>query len=95
MNKHQIGIFGLQPSGCLGTAMGGAVVDDPENSTSPAIGRLSHHLIDQPVKGSDSILGFAAAEEFGTVDVQSGQIGPRSQALVFVLDFHRLTGLCG
>jgi len=52
-------------------------------------------LIDQPVKGSDSILGFAAAEEFGTVDVQSGQIGPRSQALVFVLDFHRLTGLCG
>ena len=72
-----------------------AVVDDPENPTSPAIGPLSHHLIDQTVKGRDSILGFAAAEKFGTVDVQSGQIGPRSQPLVFVLDFHGLTGLRG
>ena len=92
MNNHQVGIFGLQPSGCLGTAMRRAVVDDPENPTSPAIGPLSHHLIDQPVKGSDSILGFAAAEEFGTVYVQTG---PRAQPLVFVLDSPRLRGLCG
>src|SRR5207249_1623184 len=47
------------------------------------------------VKGRDSILGFAAAEEFGTVNVQSGQIGPRSQPFVFVLDLHGLTGLRG
>src|SRR5206468_11825768 len=51
--------------------------------------------VDKTVKGRDSILGFAAAEEFGTVNVQSGQIGPRSQPFVFVLDLHGLTGLRG
>ena len=95
MNKHQVGIFGLPPSGCLGTPMRRAVVADPENPTRPAIGPLSHHLVDKTVKGRDSILGFAAAEEFGTVNVQSGQIGPRSQPFVFVLDLHGLTGLRG
>src|SRR6266480_2736912 len=62
MNKHQVGIFGLQPSGCLGTPMRRAVVADPENPTRPAIGPLSHHLVDKTVKGRDSILGLASAE---------------------------------
>ena len=70
------------------------VVDDPENPSRPAIGMLLHDLIDQAIKGGDSGFGFAATEEFGLVDVQGGQLGPGSQPLVFMLDFHRLTGLC-
>src|SRR5437588_9813865 len=70
------------------------VVDDPENPSRPAIGMLLHDLINQAIKGGDSGFGFAATEEFGLVDVQVGQIGPSSQPLVFVLDFHRLTGWC-
>ena len=95
MNEPQVGILGLQPSGCPGAPMRRAVVDDPENSSSLAVGSLFHHLIHETVKGRLSTFGFAATEEFGTVDVEGGQIGPGPQSLVFVLDFHRLTGLCG
>jgi hypothetical protein len=49
--------------------------------------------MDQAVKGCDSGFGFTAAEDFGLVDVQGGQLGPGSQPPVFVLLFHRLTGL--
>jgi hypothetical protein len=69
MNEHQVGILGLKPLGCPGTPMRRAVVDDPENSASLAVGPLSHHLIDETVKGRYSSFGFAAAEEFGPVDV--------------------------
>ena len=72
-----------------------AVVDDPENPVSLTVGPLSHHLIHETVKGRLSTFGFAATEEFGTVDVQSGQIGLGPQSLVFVLNFHRLIRLWG
>jgi len=88
------GILALEPLDCPGTSMRRTVVDDPEKTFGPAIGMLLHDLMDQAIKGGDSGFGFAATEEFGLVDVQDGQIGPSSQALVFMLDFHRLTGLC-
>jgi hypothetical protein len=72
-----------------------AVADNPENPSSLAVGPLSHHLIDETVKGRYSIFDFAATEEFSPMDVQGGQIGPGPKPLVFVLDFHRLTGPSG
>src|SRR2546430_12733785 len=35
------------------------VVDDPENPSRPAIGMLLHDLIDQAIKGGDSVLSRA------------------------------------
>jgi hypothetical protein len=94
MNEHQVGILALEPLDCPETSMRRTVVADPENPSRPAIGMLLHDLIDQAIKGGDFGFGSAATEEFGLVDVQGGQIGPSSQPLVFMLDFHRLTGLC-
>ena len=50
--------------------------------------RWEHHLTNQPTEGSDAGLAFAAAEDPGSVDVPSGQIGPGSLAHVLVLDTH-------
>ena len=93
VNEHQVGILALEPLDCPGTSMRRTVVDDPEDRACPTIGMLAHDLMDQAVKGCDSGFGFTAAEDFGLVDVQGGQIGPGSQPPVFVLDFHRLTRL--
>jgi len=95
MNECQVGILGPQPSGCPGAPMRRAVVDDPESPASLTVGPLSHHLMHETIKGRLSTFGFAATEEFGTVDVQGGQIGPGPESLVFVLNFHRLIGLPG
>ena len=95
MNEHQVGILRLKPADGGEPPMRRAVVDDPENSSSLAVGPLFHDLIHETVKGRDSGFAFAATEEFRAVDVQSGEIGPGSQPLIFVLDLHRPTGLRG
>ena len=78
LNEHQVGVFVLESLDCPGTSMRRTVVDDPENTSCPAIGMLFHDLIDEAVKGRDSGFGFAATEEFGPVDIQGSQIGPGS-----------------
>ncbi len=49
VNEHQVGILALEPLDCPGTSMRRTVVDDPENPSRPAIGMLSHDLIDQAI----------------------------------------------
>jgi hypothetical protein len=66
--------------------MGGAIVEDPEDSARRPIRLLSHHLIDEPAERFDTRRGFASAEESGAMHVESGEIGPRATALVLVLD---------
>jgi hypothetical protein len=41
--------------------MGGAVVDDPEDSPCLAVEALAHSLGDQAVEAGDAVLSFAAA----------------------------------
>jgi hypothetical protein len=45
-------------------------------------------LLDKPIKGSNAILGFAAAKDSGVVDVQGGDIGPGTAAEVLVFHMH-------
>ena len=74
--------------------MGGAVVDDPEDTPRLAVGRLLHDLVDEAVEGGDAGLGFAAAEQLGPMDIAGGEVGPGTEAFVFVLDLGGLAG-CG
>lgn len=82
----------LKATDALGAAMGGAIIYDPENTPSGAVGFLTHHLRHQPIKGSDAILGFATAEEFGVVDVPSRDVDQSAPALVLMLDIGGATG---
>ena len=79
-------------------SMRGTVVDDPEHTARLIVGRPSHHLFDESVKGRDARGCFAAAEDAGMVDIQGGDVSPRTAAGVLVLDAHgamRLRGRSG
>src|ERR1700730_12756437 len=45
-------------------------------------------MLDEPVKGRDTILGFTAAVDSGSVDVQCRDVGPGTATIVLVLDMH-------
>ena len=74
------------------TAVRGAVVYDPEHSRGGAIGLLPHDLGDEATKGTDPGRGFAAAKDLGASDIPSGQIGPGTAPLIFVLHAHGAGG---
>src|SRR5678816_1791468 len=65
-----------------------AIVHDPEDATGVVIRRPGHHLLDEPVKGYDSILRLTAAKDFGSVDVQCRDVGPGTATEVLMLDMH-------
>jgi hypothetical protein len=52
-------------------------------------------LFDQPIKRCDAIFGFAAAEDFGVVDIQRTEIHPGPAAFVSILDTTSTTRLTG
>jgi len=53
-------------------AVGRAIVDDPEHTAGRAVGGPGHDLLDQAVKRGDAATGFAAAEDTGLMNIQSG-----------------------
>src|SRR5438552_3560289 len=65
-----------------------AIVHNPEDATGVVIRRSGHHLLDEPVKGCDAILGFTTAKDSGAVEVQRGNIGPGTATEVLMLDLH-------
>jgi hypothetical protein len=64
------------------------IIHDPEDAAGLVIRWSGHHLLDEPVKRGDTILGFTAAKDAGPVDDQGGDIGPATAARGLVLDVH-------
>ena len=89
MDEKKSGVPALEALNCRQATMRGAVIDDPEDAASVIVGRPGHDLINEPVKGGDSRTSFTAAEDFGTVDIKSSQVGPGSTSFVFVFNLHR------
>jgi hypothetical protein len=78
--------------------MGTSVVDDPKDTPGVVVGRASHDLLNETVKGCDAGGSFAAAEDTGMMNVESGHIRPGSAATVLMFDAHRAfrrDGQCG
>jgi hypothetical protein len=50
--------------------------------------RSRHYLLEQPVKGSDPILGLATAKDSGMVNIQTDDVSPGSTPGVFVFHLH-------
>jgi hypothetical protein len=61
--------MGVEAIGGSLAAMGGAVVPDPEDASCRLVGRLAHNFAHEAIHRCDAILGFAAAEDFGAVDL--------------------------
>src|SRR5215475_5166081 len=88
VDENDVGPFGLEPIDGGLSAMGGAVVDGPEDATGGAIGLLVHDLGDETLKRGNAGLLLALAEQFGAMDIPGGDIGPSAAAGVLVLDVH-------
>src|SRR2546427_6356808 len=68
--------------------MRGAVIDNPEDAASIIIRRPSHNLIHEAIKRSDATASLASTKDFGAVNIESSQVGPRAASFVFMFDFH-------
>lgn len=86
VDENSVGPLGAETINGFLSPVGGAVVHNPEDAMSRLVRLLAHDLSDEAVGGSDSIFRFAAAEEFGAMDIPSCQIGPGALAEILVLD---------
>ena len=74
--------------------MGGTVIHDPKDTASGFVRLLAHDFGDKPIHRGDAALDFAAAEDFGAMDIPGCQVGPSAFAEIFMLDTCRAVG-CG
>src|SRR5713101_263017 len=86
VNGNDVAVGSLQTTHAGATAMGRAVVHDPEDPASGFVGWLAHHVGHQFLEGDDAGGRFAAAEELHAVNVHRGQVRPGPAALILVLD---------
>lgn len=90
--KKSVGPSGSNAFNRFLTAMGRAVIHDPENTFSGFVGFAPHHLRDEPIGGSNATFLFTVSEELGTMDVPSRQIGPSAFPEILMLDAHGSAG---
>ncbi len=88
VHGHEGRIGRLEPADAGGTAMRGAVVQDPEDAVGVVVRGLGHDLGDEALERRDAGRGLAAAEELGAMDVPGGQVGPGAPAVIFVFHPH-------
>ena len=75
-------------------AVNGSIVDDPEDPSRRSVGPLTHDVSDEMVKGDNSRLGHAAAEDFGAVNIPGCDVGQGTLTEVLVFETHGSAG-CG
>jgi len=69
--------------------MGRTIVNNPKDTPCCGIGRLTHNVVNKAIKGGDTASAFAPTEQFGSMDIKGGYIGPSAAPGVFMLHFHR------
>lgn len=93
VHKDQVGIARLQAGYGFGTSMCAAVIDDPEDSPGALVGLLVHDLSKEPIKWRNAIFSFTTAKEFGTMDIEGGQVSPDPAPYIFTFHLHGRAGL--
>jgi len=88
MNETQVGPLAFETLYGNLTAVRASAVDDPENPMGRSVGLGRHDLSDEAAKRLDAGGGFAAAEDFRSVNIPGGQIGESSASGVLVFDSH-------
>src|SRR5215469_13809089 len=78
--------FVAQTVGGLLATMGGTAIHDPKDTASGFIRLLAHDFGDKPVHWGDAALDFAAAEDFGAMDIPGCQVGPSAFAEILMLE---------
>jgi len=86
VDEDRVGPFGAEAVDSFLAAMSGAVVHDPEGAASGLVGLLVHDFTYETPYWGHPILDFAAPEDFGAMNVPSGQVGPGTFAKVLMLN---------
>lgn len=89
VDQDRVGPSGAETIDGFLAAMSGAVVHDPEDATSRFVRLLTHDFRHEALHRSNSVLDFAAAEDFSTMNIPSSQIGPSASTKVFMLNSGR------
>ena len=91
VDQDPLWIRALQALHSPGTAVSRTIINDPKDAASIMVRRSSHDLLNEAVKGFDAVLGFAAAKDPRTVDIETGDVSPGPASKVFVFHLHRAT----
>src|SRR5713101_3344785 len=67
-------------------AMGGTVVDDPENTTCRRVGFSAHDFCNQAIGRCKATFLFATAEHLDPMQIPRSQIGPCAFTEIFMFD---------
>ena len=91
VDQDQLWICALQALHSPATAVSRTIINDPKDAASIMVRQSSHDLLNEAVKGFDAVLGFAAAKDPRTVDIETGDVSPGPASKVFVFHLHRAT----
>src|ERR1700735_4274907 len=84
MDQNRLAISLAQSPDCCLTAVRGAVVHDPEDTTGRSVWLPPHHLIDQSAERVDSGFIFASTQGPTTANVPGSQVLQGAASLVFM-----------
>jgi hypothetical protein len=92
VDEYQVRPTGAQAVACGLATVDGGVVDDPEDAASGTVRLLRHKLGNQAIESRAARLALTAAEQLGPLDIPGGEIGPGTDASIFVFDIDRSAG---
>ncbi len=95
VHQYQGGMLLLQTDDRPLAPMRRAVVNDPEHPAGLVIGGLRHDLLHQAVKRFDARFRLATTEEFGTLNIECSEVGPRPTSFVLMFHLHGRSGSRG
>src|SRR5258708_3936800 len=88
MNQHQVRELTCQAAARGRSAMGRAIVHDPENPPGFLVRSSTDHVADQTPEWRNASGGDTLAKNFRASHVPCGQIGQSATAFVLKLDAH-------
>ena len=94
VDHDRIGVLRGEPVDRGLSAMGGPVVDDPEDTLGRGVGLVAHHVMDQRGKRCDAGGGVTPSEHPPVADVVGRQIRQRPTASIVIVHAHRLALGC-
>lgn len=85
MNQDKVGPLGTETISRSLAAVSRAVIHNPKNAVSKLVGFLVHDLADETIHWGNAGFGFAAAEDFGLMNIPGGKVGPGPLTKILVL----------
>ena len=71
MDESELGVAVAQTFDSSDAPVSRAIIYDPKPTAGIIVGRSGHDLLDEAIKRTDAIVGFAATEDSRVMDIQT------------------------